>query len=116
MRENGLDAQVSTGSPTCPDSQDLAAETTRPANRIRGLLTPFHPGLECAPGPRLDHPGRCCLAAGTLAIRGAAAGGGPEVCFPGGPVQCVGDGIVVGSGVGQDPEEIRVGQQILHGS
>lgn len=35
--------------------QDLAAEATRLSNRIRGLLTQFHPGLERVLGPRLDH-------------------------------------------------------------
>ncbi|WP_432101020.1 IS110 family transposase [Streptomyces sp. WAC 04229] len=36
--------------------QDLAAEATRTSNRIRGLLTQFHPSLERVRGPRLDHP------------------------------------------------------------
>jgi hypothetical protein len=36
--------------------QDLAAEATRTSNRIRGLLTQFHPSLERVLGPRLDHP------------------------------------------------------------
>jgi len=36
--------------------QDLAAESTRTSNRIRGLLTQFHPSLERVLGPRLDHP------------------------------------------------------------
>ncbi len=36
--------------------QDLAAEATRTSNRIRGLLTQFHPSLEQVLGPRLDHP------------------------------------------------------------
>ncbi len=35
--------------------QDLAAEATRISNRIRGLLTQFHPSLERVLGPRLDH-------------------------------------------------------------
>ncbi|MBB5939021.1 transposase [Streptomyces zagrosensis] len=35
--------------------QDLAAEATRTSNRIRGLLTQFHPSLERVVGPRLDH-------------------------------------------------------------
>ncbi len=34
--------------------QDLAAEATRTSNRIRGLLTQFHPSLERVLGPRLD--------------------------------------------------------------
>ncbi len=36
--------------------QDLAAEATRTSNRIRGLLTQFHPSLERVLGPHLDHP------------------------------------------------------------
>ncbi len=36
--------------------QDLAAEATRTSNRLRGLLTQFHPSLERVLGPRLDHP------------------------------------------------------------
>ncbi len=35
--------------------QDLAVEATRTSNRIRGLLTQFHPSLERVLGPRLDH-------------------------------------------------------------
>lgn len=35
--------------------QNLAAEATRTSNRIRGLLTQFHPSLERVIGPRLDH-------------------------------------------------------------
>jgi transposase len=35
--------------------QDLAAEATRTNNRIRGLLTQFHPSLERVLGPCLDH-------------------------------------------------------------
>ncbi|WP_335935051.1 IS110 family transposase [Streptomyces sp. PTD5-9] len=35
--------------------QDLAAEATRTSNRIRGLLTQFHPSLERVLGPRPDH-------------------------------------------------------------
>ena len=35
--------------------QDLAAEAIRTSNRIRGLLTQFHPSLERVLGPRLDH-------------------------------------------------------------
>ncbi|MBY8883115.1 IS110 family transposase [Streptomyces sp. PLK6-54] len=35
--------------------QDLAAEATRTSNRIRGLLTQFHPSLERVLGHRLDH-------------------------------------------------------------
>lgn len=35
--------------------QDLAGEANRTSNRIRGLLTQFHPSLERILGPRLDH-------------------------------------------------------------
>lgn len=36
--------------------QDLAGEANRTSNRIRSLLTQFHPSLERVLGPRLDHP------------------------------------------------------------
>ena len=35
---------------------DLAAESTRIKNRLRGLLAQIHPSLERVLGPRLDHP------------------------------------------------------------
>ncbi|MCP2331683.1 Transposase [Actinoalloteichus cyanogriseus DSM 43889] len=35
---------------------DLAGETTRIGNRIRGLLTGIHPALERVIGPRISHP------------------------------------------------------------
>ncbi|MFJ1709957.1 IS110 family transposase [Kitasatospora sp. NPDC088346] len=35
---------------------DLATESTRIKNRLRGLLTQIHPSLERILGPRLDHP------------------------------------------------------------
>lgn len=35
---------------------DLAGETTRLSNRIRGLLTGIHPALERAIGPKISHP------------------------------------------------------------
>ncbi|WP_435883739.1 IS110 family transposase, partial [Streptomyces albidoflavus] len=35
--------------------QDLAGEANRTSNRVRGLLTQFHPSLERVLGPRLDH-------------------------------------------------------------
>ncbi|MFC8834506.1 IS110 family transposase [Streptomyces griseoincarnatus] len=35
--------------------QDLAGEANRTSNRIRGLLTQFHPSLERVLGPRMDH-------------------------------------------------------------
>ncbi|MEU7237933.1 IS110 family transposase [Streptomyces chrestomyceticus] len=37
------------------DEDLVAAEATRTSNRIRGLLTQFHPSLERVLGPRLDH-------------------------------------------------------------
>lgn len=36
--------------------EDLAAESTRLRNRIRGLLTQIHPTLERVVGRRLEHP------------------------------------------------------------
>lgn len=36
--------------------QDLAGESTRTSNRLRGLLTQIHPSLERALGPRIAHP------------------------------------------------------------
>lgn len=41
--------------------EDLAAESTRLRNRIRGLLTQIHPSLERVLGRRLDHPGVLAL-------------------------------------------------------
>jgi len=35
---------------------DLAAESTRVSNRIRGLLTQIHPALEHVLGPKISHP------------------------------------------------------------
>ncbi|WFP15755.1 IS110 family transposase [Citricoccus muralis] len=35
---------------------DLAKQVTATSNRLRGLLTQIHPGLERVLGPRLDHP------------------------------------------------------------
>ncbi|MGW1093213.1 IS110 family transposase [Streptomyces sp. NPDC002596] len=40
---------------------DLAAESTRIKNRLRGLLTQIHPSLERVLGPRLDHPALLAL-------------------------------------------------------
>lgn len=37
--------------------QDLAAESTRTTNRLRGLLAQIHPSLERALGPHIHHPG-----------------------------------------------------------
>jgi len=36
---------------------DLLAQTTATRNRLRGLLTQTHPGLERVIGPKLHHPG-----------------------------------------------------------
>lgn len=36
---------------------DLLAQTTAARNRLRGLLTQIHPGLERVVGPKLHHPG-----------------------------------------------------------
>ena len=36
---------------------DLLSETTATRNRLRGLLTQIHPGLERVIGPKLHHPG-----------------------------------------------------------
>ncbi len=44
--------------------QDMAAEATRTSNRIRGLLTQFHPSLEHVLGPRLDHQWPRCWTRG----------------------------------------------------
>lgn len=35
---------------------DLARQITQTRNRVRGLYTQIHPGLERVIGPRLDHP------------------------------------------------------------
>ena len=35
---------------------DLAGESTRTSNRLRGLLTQIHPSLERVLGPRIQHP------------------------------------------------------------
>jgi transposase len=54
--------QVDTGDDTLAELEvlvgfddDLAGEATRIANRIRGLLTGIHPGLERVLGPRITH-------------------------------------------------------------
>ena len=43
--------------------QDLAGESTRTSNRLRGLLTQIHPSLERVLGPRIAHPGVLALLA-----------------------------------------------------
>ncbi len=47
-----------TAEPTMPTGfdQGLAGEANRTSNRIRGLLTQFHPSPERILGPRLEHP------------------------------------------------------------
>jgi transposase len=42
---------------------DLAAESTRTSNRLRGLLTQIHPSLERVLGPRIAHPAVLALLA-----------------------------------------------------
>ncbi|GAA2314122.1 hypothetical protein GCM10010234_68950 [Streptomyces hawaiiensis] len=49
--------------------QGLAGEANRTSNRIRGLLTQFHPSLERVLGPRLGHP-----ATTWLLVRGRGLG------------------------------------------
>jgi transposase len=43
--------------------QDLAGESTRTSNRLRGLLTQIHPSLERVLGPRIAHPAVLALLA-----------------------------------------------------
>lgn len=48
--ENDVDLGMLTG---CDD--DLARQIIQTRNRIRGLFTQIHPGVERVIGPRLDH-------------------------------------------------------------
>lgn len=50
------DEQVAELSMLCGFDDDLAQQVTATSNRLRGLLTQIHPGLERVLGPRLDHP------------------------------------------------------------
>lgn len=50
------DEQVAELSMLCGFDDDLAKQVTATSNRLRGLLTQIHPGLERVLGPRLDHP------------------------------------------------------------
>jgi len=50
------DAQVAELTMLCGFDDDLAGQITQVSNRLRGLLTQIHPGLERTLGPRLDHP------------------------------------------------------------
>src|SRR5699024_4342405 len=47
----------------CGYDDDLAKQATATSNRIRGLLTQIHPGLETVIGPHLDHPAMLALVA-----------------------------------------------------
>lgn len=49
------DTQVAQLSMLCGFDDDLAKQATATANRIRGLLTQIHPGLERVIGAHLDH-------------------------------------------------------------
>ncbi len=50
------DEQVAELSMLCGFDDDLAKQVTATSNRLRGLLTQIHPGLERVLRPRLDHP------------------------------------------------------------
>ena len=50
------DENVAELSMLCGYDDDLAKQATATSNRIRGLLTQIHPGLETVIGPHLDHP------------------------------------------------------------
>ncbi|MEV6181717.1 IS110 family transposase [Streptomyces sp. NPDC052015] len=65
--------------------QDLAGEANRTSNRIRGLLTQFHPSLERA-GPAPGPPGSD-LAPRALRIPSSTAQGGPPQADRGRPAQ-----------------------------
>lgn len=54
---------------------DLAQEATRTTNRIRGLLTSIHPGLEAVIGPKAQHPAVLELLARFGGPAGLAAAG-----------------------------------------
>lgn len=45
----------------CGYDDDLAKQATATSNRIRGLLTQIHPGLEAIIGAHLDHPAMTAL-------------------------------------------------------
>jgi geranylgeranyl reductase family protein len=84
--------------------QDLAGEANRTSNRIRGLLTQFHPSLERVLGPRLDHPAVTWLLerhGSPAALRKAGRRRLVEVVRPRAPrmaERLVDDIIVVGAG------------------
>ena len=50
------DENVAEQSMLCGYGDDLAKQVTATSNRIRGLLTKDHPGLDSVVGPHLDHP------------------------------------------------------------
>ncbi len=57
------DENVAELSTLCGYDDDLAKQATATSNRIRGLLTQIHPGLETVIGPHLDHPAMPALLA-----------------------------------------------------
>ena len=50
------DENVAELSMLCGYDEDLPKQATATSNRVRGLLTQIHPGLETVVGPHLDHP------------------------------------------------------------
>ena len=50
------DEQTAELSMLCGFDDDLRSQITATSNRLRGLLTQIHPGLERVLGPHLDHP------------------------------------------------------------
>jgi hypothetical protein len=61
---------------------DLAGESTRVSNRIRGLLTQIHPPLERVLGPKVAHPAVLRSAVSAVRTRAATARTGPDDAFP----------------------------------
>lgn len=55
------DDNVAELSMLCGYDDDLAKQATATSNRIRGLLTQIHPGLEAIIGAHLDHPAMTAL-------------------------------------------------------
>jgi transposase len=50
------DEQIAELSMLCGFDDDLRSQITATSNRLRGLLTQIHPGLECVLGAHLEHP------------------------------------------------------------
>lgn len=55
------DENVAELSMLCGYDDDLAKQATATSNRVRGLLTQIHPGLEAVIGAHLDHPAMTAL-------------------------------------------------------